>query len=170
MQHSFTQVYGLRSLDVHFILFLIAEKILKFVSCGSESIEEVENSISVMMPDDAFEGGHVLRTNENIVDGGHFASLYQSARVGNFCYRFDSLSAQDYFVDFHFAEIINTNGPKGMRVFDVFMQEEKVRLVLVKSLIVVLIVVMIMMFMVISFISLLQSVSIGLKMAGYIQS
>ncbi|KAM7516912.1 hypothetical protein LguiA_006495 [Lonicera macranthoides] len=125
-EDSMLCVWGSRLVRTGFSNVNCTEKILKFVSCGSESIEEVENSISVMMPDDAFQGGHVLKTNENIVDGGHFVSLYQSARVGNFCYRFDSLSARDYFVDFHFAEIVNTNGPKGMRVFDVFMQEEKV--------------------------------------------
>ncbi|KAK9038607.1 hypothetical protein V6N11_023465 [Hibiscus sabdariffa] len=40
-------------------------------------------------------------------------------------YRFNNLPPGDYFVDLHFAEIINTNGPKGMRVFNVYMQEEK---------------------------------------------
>ncbi|KAH7567632.1 hypothetical protein JRO89_XS07G0108500 [Xanthoceras sorbifolium] len=37
----------------------------------------------------------------------------------------DVLRTGDYLVDLHFAEIVNTNGPKGMRLFDVFMQEEK---------------------------------------------
>ncbi|KDO81245.1 hypothetical protein CISIN_1g0371692mg, partial [Citrus sinensis] len=56
------------------------------------------------------------------------AVLYQSARFGNFSYRIGNLSPGDYLVDLHFAEIVNANGPKGMRVFDVFMQEEKVLL------------------------------------------
>ncbi|KAH9756124.1 kinesin-like protein KIN-14R [Citrus sinensis] len=75
-----------------------------------------------------FEGGDVLRTDESIIDGGDMAVLYQSARFGNFSYRIGNLSPGDYLVDLHFAEIVNANGPKGMRVFDVFMQEEKVLL------------------------------------------
>jgi hypothetical protein len=35
------------------------------------------------------------------------------------------MPAGEYLVDLHFAEIVYTNGPKGMRVFDVFIQEEK---------------------------------------------
>ncbi|XP_031279205.1 kinesin-like protein KIN-14R [Pistacia vera] len=73
-----------------------------------------------------FEGGEVLRTNENIIDGGDMPSIYQCARFGNFSYRFRNLCPGNYLVDLHFAEIVNANGPKGMRVFDVFMQDEKV--------------------------------------------
>ena len=51
--------------------------------------------------------------------------VYQSARYGNFCYKFEALAPGDYFVDLHFAEIVNTYGPKGIRVFDVSVQEEK---------------------------------------------
>ncbi|KAH9690262.1 kinesin-like protein KIN-14R [Citrus sinensis] len=75
-----------------------------------------------------FEGGDVLRTDESIIDGGDMAVLYQSARFRNFSYRIGNLSPGDYLVDLHFAEIVNANGPKGMRAFDVFMQEEKVLL------------------------------------------
>ncbi|KVG68573.1 Malectin [Cynara cardunculus var. scolymus] len=78
------------------------------------------------MPDQAFEGGDFLKTNETILDGGSLSSLYQSARFGNFCYSFEDLSSRDYFLDLHFAEIINTNGPEGMRVFDAFVQDEQV--------------------------------------------
>lgn len=77
--------------------------------------------------DGYFQGGDVLRTDESISDGGDMPFLYQSARFGNFSYRFDNISPGKYLVDLHFAEIVNINGPKGMRVFDVFMQEEKVR-------------------------------------------
>ncbi|RZS04859.1 hypothetical protein BHM03_00035256 [Ensete ventricosum] len=77
--------------------------------------------------DSCFQGGDVIETNEMITEGGDCPSLYQSARYGDFCYKFDSLVPGDYFVDLHFAEIVNTNGPKGIRVFNVFVQEEKAR-------------------------------------------
>ncbi|RWW17959.1 hypothetical protein GW17_00018098 [Ensete ventricosum] len=77
--------------------------------------------------DSCFQGGDVIETNEIITEGGDCPSLYQSARYGDFCYKFDSLVPGDYFVDLHFAEIVNTNGPKGIRVFNVFVQEEKAR-------------------------------------------
>lgn len=103
-----------------------SDKVLKFVNAGGEDIHNDGNSSIHIMSDQAFEGGDVLRTNETILDGGSLSSLYQSARFGNFCYSFDDLSSGDYFLDLHFAEIINTNGPKGMRVFDVFVQDEQV--------------------------------------------
>ncbi|XP_027094511.1 kinesin-like protein KIN-14R isoform X2 [Coffea arabica] len=78
------------------------------------------------MSDHGFDGGNVLKTNESVIDDSNFGALYQSARIGNFSYQFENLPAGDYFVDLHFAEIINTNGPKGMRVFDVFIQEDKI--------------------------------------------
>jgi Malectin domain len=53
-------------------------------------------------------------------------SLYCSARVGNFSYIFDQLEEGNYEVDLHFAEIMFTDGPPGMRVFDIFIQEKKV--------------------------------------------
>lgn len=96
-----------------------------FVNAGGEALKEEGNLGFQVQPDSFFHGGDVLRTDETITEGGDIPSLYQSARVGNFCYLFNSLSPGDYFVDLHFAEIINTNGPRGMRLFDVFMQEEK---------------------------------------------
>jgi kinesin family protein C2/C3 len=96
-----------------------------FVNAGGEALKEEGNLGFQVQPDSFFHGGDVLRTDETIAEGGDIPSLYQSARVGNFCYSFNSLSPGDYFVDLHFAEIVNTNGPRGMRVFDVFMQEEK---------------------------------------------
>ena len=99
-----------------------------FVNAGGGAIATTCDSSISIMPDTSFEGGDILRTEEGIIDDNDFAPLYQSARFGNFCYRFDNLLAGDYFVDLHFMEIINTNGPKGMRVFDVFMQEEKARI------------------------------------------
>ncbi|XP_077253842.1 kinesin-like protein KIN-14Q [Tasmannia lanceolata] len=75
--------------------------------------------------DGFFTGGDVVRTEVKIGDGeGH--ELYQTARFGNFSYKIQTLEAGNYIIDLHLAEIIFTNGPMGMRVFDVFIQEEKV--------------------------------------------
>lgn len=86
----------------------------------------MEADTSVFKPDMCYEGGNVFKTEANITDGGDYPSIYQSARCGNFSYKFKGLLPGDYFVDLHFVEIIYTNGPKGMRVFNVFVQEEKV--------------------------------------------
>ncbi|KAK2656623.1 hypothetical protein Ddye_009675 [Dipteronia dyeriana] len=96
-----------------------------FVNAGGEASDEVDSRMK-FLGDTYFEGGSVLRTNEPISEAGDYSFIYQSARLGNFCYRFNHLPPGAYVVDLHFAEIINTNGPKGMRVFNVFLQEEKV--------------------------------------------
>ncbi|CAJ2647334.1 unnamed protein product [Trifolium pratense] len=101
------------------------EECVMFVNAGGEAFNEAAGGVK-FLGDTFFDGGNVFRTNEPIVEGGDFPSIYQSARVGSFCYRIDNLSPGDYFVDLHFVEIINVNGPKGMRVFDVYIQEEKV--------------------------------------------
>ncbi|OAY33502.1 kinesin-like protein KIN-14R isoform X2 [Manihot esculenta] len=101
------------------------DEIVMFVNAGDEASIEADSTIKVL-GDTNFEGGNVLRTNELINEAGDYPFIYQSARLGNFCYRFNNLPSGVYLVDLHFAEIINTNGPKGMRVFNVFMQEEKV--------------------------------------------
>lgn len=75
--------------------------------------------------DGFFYGGDVIRTEATIGDSAGL-EMYQSARFGNFSYKFQSLEAGTYSVELHLAEIIFTNGPVGMRVFDVFIQEEKV--------------------------------------------
>lgn len=103
------------------------DNILMFVNAGGKAIMKEGNMGMNVESDRYFEGGDVLRTDESIIDGGDMAVLYQSARFGNFSYRIGNLSPGDYLVDLHFAEIVTANGPKGMRVFDVFMQEEKVR-------------------------------------------
>ncbi|KAK0603410.1 hypothetical protein LWI29_004680 [Acer saccharum] len=93
-----------------------------FVNAGGEASDE-EDSRMKFLGDTYFEGGSVLRTNEPISEAGDYSFIYQSARLGNFCYRFNHLPPGAYVVDLHFAEIINTNGPKGMRVlsdFDIF--------------------------------------------------
>lgn len=97
-----------------------------FVNAGGDAaFNEAAGGIT-FLGDTYFDGGNVMRTNEQIVEGGDCAFMYQSARYGSFSYRFDNLPPGDYVVDLHFVEIINTNGPKGMRVFNVYIQEEKV--------------------------------------------
>ncbi|XVF18221.1 hypothetical protein REPUB_Repub11eG0002900 [Reevesia pubescens] len=75
--------------------------------------------------DNCYVGGDVIRTDSMIGDGmGN--SLYHTARFGDFSYKFSALESGFYTVDLHFAEIVFTSGPPGIRVFDVFIQEEKV--------------------------------------------
>ena len=100
------------------------EECVMFVNAGGEAPNEVDSSMKIL-GDTYYDGGHGLRTNEPITEAGDCPFIYQSARLGNFCYRFTDLPPGDYFIDLHFAEIINTNGPKGMRVFNVYIQEEK---------------------------------------------
>ncbi|OUZ99765.1 Kinesin [Macleaya cordata] len=101
------------------------EDVVMFVNAGGGALNEGESSMK-FEPDSCFQGGQSLRTDESIINGGDFPSIYQSARSGNFCYKFENLPPGDYFVDLHFVEILFTNGPKGMRVFNVFLQGEKV--------------------------------------------
>ncbi|GAV68571.1 Kinesin domain-containing protein/Malectin domain-containing protein [Cephalotus follicularis] len=101
------------------------EEVLLFVNAGGEALIQPNCSIKILA-DTHFEGGNVLRTDEHITEAGDYQFIYQSARLGNFCYRFDDFPPGHYFVDLHFAEIINTNGPKGIRVFNVYIQEERV--------------------------------------------
>nr|GME06320.1 kinesin-like protein KIN-14Q [Ipomoea batatas] len=75
--------------------------------------------------DEFFTGGDTIRTDAIVGDGGA-SGLYQSARFGNFLYNFEIMDAGYYLVDLHFAEIVLTNGPPGMRVFDVYIREQKV--------------------------------------------
>ncbi|KAM6563992.1 hypothetical protein CsatB_023990 [Cannabis sativa] len=96
-----------------------------FINAGGEVVHETGSSLK-LLKDSYYEGGNVIRTNEQITHAGDYPSIYQSARLGNFCYRFYDLSPGEYYVDLHFTEIINTNGPKGMRMFNVFIQEEMV--------------------------------------------
>ncbi|KAB2616976.1 kinesin-II 95 kDa subunit-like [Pyrus ussuriensis x Pyrus communis] len=118
-------VPGSRLVRTGFVHSTFSDSIVLFVNAGGEAVTENINPGIRVEPDGFFQGGDVLRTNETI-DGSDVPSVYQSARFGDFSYRFENLSPGDYFVDLHFAEIVYTNGPKGMRVFDVFMQEEKV--------------------------------------------
>lgn len=76
--------------------------------------------------DNFFTGGYDISTDVQIGDDKKGAALYQSARIGDFSYKFPKLQPGEYLLDLHFAEIVFTNGPSGMRIFDVFIQEEKV--------------------------------------------
>lgn len=102
-----------------------ADDVVMFVNAGGGTVKKEGTSRIDVCGDSFFEGGDVLKTNESINDGGDMPSIYQSARFGNFSYRFNDFPPGDYLVDLHFAEIVNINGPKGMRVFDVFIQEDK---------------------------------------------
>ncbi|KAL1833550.1 hypothetical protein ACET3Z_003201 [Daucus carota] len=100
------------------------EEVVMFVNAGGEV--SAETDADRLLADNFFDGGDVFQTEESIIEAGDYPSVYQSARLGNFCYRFTSIDPGEYFVDLHFVEIINTCGPKGMRVFNVFIQDEKV--------------------------------------------
>ncbi|KAH7847341.1 hypothetical protein Vadar_024947 [Vaccinium darrowii] len=109
-------VSGSRLVRTGFKKTNLTENIVKFVNAGGGNMNGLGNSANFITSDTSFVGGDVLRTEERISDDGDLGPLYQSARFGNFCYQFDNLPAGDYLIDLHFAEIINTNGPKGMRV------------------------------------------------------
>ncbi|CAA2979827.1 kinesin KIN-14R [Olea europaea subsp. europaea] len=102
-----------------------SEEIVLFVNAGSK--ESIEPDFGISFRDDKFfEGGDTFQTEELISSGGDYPFIYQSARLGDFCYRIDGLSPGDYFLDLHFVELINIDGPKGMRVFNVFVKDEMI--------------------------------------------
>ncbi|KAB5521709.1 hypothetical protein DKX38_026028 [Salix brachista] len=100
-----------------------------FMDKNKCSIEvSLENGIdgSEFVEDDCFAGGDTVRTNATIGDGQEGGlSLYQTARYGNFTYCFRGLEPGTYDVSLHLAEIVFTEGPPGLRVFDVFIHEKK---------------------------------------------
>ncbi|KAJ0703765.1 putative minus-end-directed kinesin ATPase [Helianthus annuus] len=102
-----------------------SDEIVLFVNAGAQNIVEPDSAIN-LVADKSFEGGDVFQTNESITEGGDVPFVYHTARLGNFQYRFDNFPEGDYYVDLHFVEMINTFGPKGMRVFNVYLQEEKI--------------------------------------------
>ncbi|KAL6552115.1 Kinesin-like protein KIN-14R [Orobanche gracilis] len=91
------------------------EEIVLFINVGAMTPVESDSGVK-FLEDKFFEGGDIYQTGEFINDGGNCLFLYQSARLGNFCYRIENLQPGDYFLDLHFVEIININGPKGMRI------------------------------------------------------
>ncbi|CAN6308312.1 unnamed protein product [Urochloa humidicola] len=96
-----------------------------FINAGGGAIEGCDSYVKVT-GDSFFEGGDVIETNENIIEGGDCPSIYHSARYGSFSYKFDGLAPGEYFLDLHFAEILYTYGPKGISTFDVLVQDEKI--------------------------------------------
>ncbi|KAM0896675.1 hypothetical protein ACQ4PT_023046 [Festuca glaucescens] len=112
-------VAGLRRADCR------ADECVMFVNAGGCAIEAADPS-AVFSGDAFFEGGDAIETSEGIVEGGDYPSLYSSARYGNFSYKFGGLAPGDYYLDMHFAEIVHTDGPKGIRSFDVLVQEDKI--------------------------------------------
>ncbi|XP_021714041.1 kinesin-like protein KIN-14R [Chenopodium quinoa] len=101
------------------------EDIVTFVNAGCEASSQAESGVE-FSADDKYLGGDVTKTDECIIEAGDYPFVYQSARFGNFSYQFNNLPPGDYFVDLHFAEIMYTYGPRGMRVFNVVIQDEKV--------------------------------------------
>ncbi|KAG1354542.1 Kinesin-like protein KIN-14E [Cocos nucifera] len=99
---------GLKEMDCR-------DDFVMFVNAGGSAIQGRDSRIN-FEGDSYFQGGDVIETNEAIVEGGDYPLVYQSARYGNFCYKFDGLAPGEYFVDLHFAEIVNTYGPKGIRI------------------------------------------------------
>ncbi|KAK6157486.1 hypothetical protein DH2020_011734 [Rehmannia glutinosa] len=75
--------------------------------------------------DGSFSGGDTVRTDDPIIGDSEGLSLYQTARFGNFSYYFKNLESGIYIIELHFAEIVFTDGPPGMRIFDVFLQGQK---------------------------------------------
>ncbi|CAM0870939.1 unnamed protein product [Alopecurus aequalis] len=112
-------VSGLRRADCR------ADECVLFVNAGGCAIEGGDPLAKISV-DSFFEGGDAIETSENIVEGGDYRPLYSSARYGNFSYKFDDLAPGDYYLDLHFAEIVHTDGPKGIRSFDVLVQGDKI--------------------------------------------
>ncbi|KAK4727921.1 hypothetical protein R3W88_032838 [Solanum pinnatisectum] len=93
------------------------------INVGSTDCISSESGIQ-FSEDKYFCGGNVLTTDTRIEDS-ICASVYQTARVGNFSYHFNNISAGFYLVDLHFVEVVLTDGSTGHRVFDVYIQEHK---------------------------------------------
>ncbi|XP_021886817.1 kinesin-like protein KIN-14Q isoform X2 [Carica papaya] len=94
------------------------------VNCGCTNDGVMLGSVS-FSKDYCFAGGDTVRTDAIIADE-EGVSLYQTARFGNSYYKFQLFEPGSYMVDLHFAEIVFTNGPPGIRVFNVYIQERKV--------------------------------------------
>ncbi|XP_031740571.1 kinesin-like protein KIN-14Q isoform X2 [Cucumis sativus] len=100
---------------------LQSQELLQAFSINSGSSNDAVTFDGInYVEDNWYKGGDTIRSDEI----EH--PLYQTARYGNFCYNLSSLEPGNYVVDLHFAEIVFTNGPSGMRVFDVYLQDQKV--------------------------------------------
>ncbi|XP_022985170.1 kinesin-like protein KIN-14Q [Cucurbita maxima] len=98
-----------------------SEELLQAVSVNAGSSNDAVSLDGInYVEDNWFKGGDTIRSDEI----EH--PLYQTARFGNFFYSFSLLEPGDYVVDLHFAEVVFTNGPPGMRMFDVYLQDQKV--------------------------------------------
>lgn len=103
------------------------ESPLPLISINVGSMNSIVSSVGVKFSEDKyFIGGGTTRT-ETAVGDIEYLNLYQSARIGNFTYNFNAMEPGLYSIDLHLAEIVLIDGPSGMRVFDVFIQEQKVR-------------------------------------------
>lgn len=81
------------------------------IAINAGSTRSVESEGGLHFSEDAtFDGGYTLSTEDPIVGGVEGLSLYQTARCGEFSYRFEDLDAGSYVVDLHFAEIVFTAG------------------------------------------------------------
>ncbi|KAL3527570.1 hypothetical protein ACH5RR_012226 [Cinchona calisaya] len=116
---------GSRLVPKGFTKLNCTEDTVFFINAGAKASAEIDSGMN-FQADDYFQGGDTFQTEDYITEGGDYPFIYQSARLGNFSYRIDNLPPGDYCVDLHFVEIINVFGPKGMRVFNVYIQDEKV--------------------------------------------
>ena len=96
------------------------------INSGSTTMDVSVDDVT-FLKDEFFSGGGTVMTDD-VVGSEEEALLYQTARVGDFAYTFKALDPGDYFIDLHFAEIEFTEGPAGVRVFDIFIQGAKARL------------------------------------------
>ncbi|GFZ05160.1 di-glucose binding protein with Kinesin motor domain-containing protein [Actinidia rufa] len=116
---------SLELLPVPMIEDKVSPKSIPVVSINSGSLDGATTLDGTdFLEDSFFTGGDVIRTATKIGDG-QAIGLYQTARFGNFSYRFKTIERGIYVVDLHLAEIVFTDGPPGMRVFDVYIQEQK---------------------------------------------
>ncbi|XP_023514385.1 kinesin-like protein KIN-14Q isoform X1 [Cucurbita pepo subsp. pepo] len=100
---------------------LKSEELLQAISVNAGAPSDAVDMDGInYVEDNWYKGGDTIRSDEI----EH--PLYQTARFGDFCYNFSSLEPGNYVVDLHFAEIVFTNGPPGMRVFDVYLQDQNV--------------------------------------------
>ncbi|PSS16051.1 Kinesin-like protein [Actinidia chinensis var. chinensis] len=103
----------------------VSQKSIPVVNINSGSLDGVTALCGTdFVKDSCFTGGDIIRTATKVGDG-EAISLYQTARFGNFSYRFKTLERGIYIVDLHLAEIVFTDGHPGMRVFNVYIQEQK---------------------------------------------
>ncbi|CAN7040719.1 hypothetical protein IGI04_006169 [Brassica rapa subsp. trilocularis] len=82
------------------------------INSGSTTMDVSVDDVT-FLKDEFFSGGETF-TTDAVVGNEDEILLYQTARLGNFAYKFQSLDPGDYFIDLHFAEIEFTKGPAGV--------------------------------------------------------